>query len=88
VKRLEEHRLEWSKNIHHMSNRSGRSKVSVRKGIAPKPIDASELASAERTLARLVALAYACDHPDLFEVDNQEPATDLLIISATIRTKS
>jgi hypothetical protein len=51
-------------------------------------MDASELATAERTLARLVALAYASEHSDLFEVDIKEPSTDLLTISATMRLKS
>ncbi len=66
-----------------MSNHRGSSKVSVRKGIALKPMDASELATVERTLARLVALAYAGDHGNLVDEDEVSPTT-----SATISTES
>ena len=41
--------------------------------VAPEPISASQLDTAERILARLVALAYADDHPDLFTPGTDEP---------------
>jgi len=41
-------------------------KLSVRKMVAPQPIAASEFDLAERILARLVALAFVRDHPELF----------------------
>jgi len=40
--------------------------------LAPEPIAASELDAADRILARLVALAYAGDHPDLFKAGTEE----------------
>jgi hypothetical protein len=43
-----------------------RSKCGFRKLVAPEPVSATELDSAERILVRLVAIAYAGDHPDLF----------------------
>lgn len=33
---------------------------------AQNPIPSDDLLSSERTLARLIALAYAADHPELF----------------------
>jgi hypothetical protein len=46
----------------------------VRRMVASEPIAATELGTAERILARLVALAYAGDHPDLFTAGPEEPS--------------
>ena len=48
------------------SKRSDKPELSVRKMVAPQPIAASEFDLAERILARLVALAFVRDHPELF----------------------
>jgi hypothetical protein len=45
---------------------AGKSKCTFRRIVAPEPISASEVEAAERILARLVARAYAAEHPDLF----------------------
>jgi hypothetical protein len=50
-----------------------KSKCTFRRIVAPEPIPASELDTAERILARFVALAYAGDHPDLFTPGTDEP---------------
>jgi hypothetical protein len=46
----------------------------VRRMVASEPIAATELGTAERILARLAALAYAGDHPDLFTAGPEEPS--------------
>ena len=52
-----------------MPSRASKSKLAFQRTVAPEPIAASELDSAERILARFVALAYAGDHPDLFTAE-------------------
>ena len=52
---------------------SGKSKCTFRRIVAPEPISAPELDTAERLLARFVALAYAAEHPDLFTSGTGEP---------------
>lgn len=49
-----------------MPSRASKSSLAFRKTVALDPIAVSELDTAERILARFVALAYAGDHPDLF----------------------
>ena len=49
-----------------MPTRAGEKKCAFRRTVAAEPISAPELETAERLLARFVALAYAGDHPDLF----------------------
>jgi hypothetical protein len=65
-----------------MPGRASKSKLAFQRMVAPEPIAASELDSCERILARLVALAYAGDHPALFtaEPDHQSglPTSHLL----------
>ena len=41
-------------------------KVQVNKTIAPEPISAVEMETAERALAHLIALSYIADHPEFF----------------------
>ncbi len=55
--------------------RSGtrKSECRFRTIAAPEPISPSELYTAERVLARFVALAYAGDHPSLFTPGTDEP---------------
>jgi hypothetical protein len=55
-----------------MPSRAGKSKITFRRMVAPECLPASELATAERILARLVALAYAGDHQDLFSAEAKE----------------
>jgi hypothetical protein len=55
-----------------MPGRANKSKLAFQRMVAPEPIAASELDSGERILARLVALAYAGDHPDHFSVGTEE----------------
>lgn len=43
-----------------------RRPITITRVVAPEPIPAEDLAAAERMLARLVARAYAADHPELF----------------------
>jgi hypothetical protein len=54
-----------------MPSGTRKSKCTFRKIVASEPSSVSELDTAERILARFVALAYAGDHPDLFT-----PGTD------------
>ena len=54
-----------------MPSGTRKSQCTFRRIVAPEPISASELDTAERILARFVALAYAGEHPDLFT-----PGTD------------
>ena len=49
-----------------MPSETRKLKCTFRSIVAPEPISASELDTAERLLARFVALAYAAEHPDLF----------------------
>jgi len=56
-----------------MPSGTRRSKCTFRGIVAPEPISASELGTAERVLARFVALAYASDHPDLFTLGMDAP---------------
>jgi hypothetical protein len=52
---------------------AGKSKFGFRRIVAPEPISTPALGVAERILARLVALAYAGDHPDLFLSEGNKP---------------
>jgi hypothetical protein len=65
-----------------MPSGTRKSKCTFRGIVAPKPISASELDTAERVLARFVALAYVGDHPDLFTVGTDEPPDRPLSSSA------
>ena len=65
-----------------MSSGTRKSKCTFRGIVAPEPISASELGTAERLLARFVALAYASDHPDLFTPGTDEPPDGPLSSSA------
>jgi hypothetical protein len=49
-----------------MAKKEPKRRLRVVKGLAPDPLSTTDLAAAEDTLARLVALAYQADHPDLF----------------------
>jgi hypothetical protein len=55
-----------------MPGQARRSNLTVRRMVAPEPIASSESETLERILARLVALAYAGDHPDLFPAGIEE----------------
>jgi hypothetical protein len=57
-----------------MPRGTSQSKFTFRRSVAPEPVCPSELETAERLLARFVALAYAADHPDVFP-----PGTDKFI---------
>jgi hypothetical protein len=56
-----------------MPSGTRKSKCTFRGIVAPEPISASELGTAERVLARFVALAYVSDHPDLFTLGMGAP---------------
>ena len=56
-----------------MPSVSRTSKCAFRRIVAPEPISPSELETAERLLARFVALAYAAENPDLFPGGIAEP---------------
>jgi hypothetical protein len=56
-----------------MPSGTRKSKCTFRRIVAPEPISAPELETAERLLARFVALAYASEHPDLFTPGTDEP---------------
>lgn len=56
-----------------MPSGTGKSKCTFIRIIAHEPISTSELDTAERLLARFVALAYAGEHPDLFKPGTDEP---------------
>ena len=49
-----------------MANKEPKRRLRVVKGLAPDPLSTVDMEAAEDTLARLVALAYRADHPDLF----------------------
>jgi hypothetical protein len=65
-----------------MPSGTRKSKCTFRGIVAPEPISASELGTAERVIARFVALAYASDHPDLFTVGTDAPPEEPLSSSA------
>jgi hypothetical protein len=54
---------------------ASKSKCAFRRIVASDAISAPELAVAERILARLVALAYAGDNPDLFSSEADQAGT-------------
>jgi hypothetical protein len=56
-----------------MTDGAGKSKCTFRRILASEPISASELETAERLLARIVAVAYADEHRDLFTPGTDEP---------------
>jgi len=53
---------------HPEHNRQGRSRFRIVRRVAPEPMPAEEWQAAERLLARLIARAYAADHPELFRL--------------------
>ena len=59
-----------------MQGGARKSKCTFSRIVAPEPISASELDTAERLLARFVALAYAGEHPDLFTPGRDEHQAD------------
>ena len=74
-----------------MPSGARKSKYRFRGIVAAEPISASELDSAERILARFVALAFAADHPDLFTPGTDEPhdgptpsSSEVLLVSRTV----
>jgi hypothetical protein len=62
------------RNKRLISRRSNALRCAFHKLVASKPISTSEFEIVERNLARLVALAYASDHPDLFTPGTDEAA--------------
>jgi hypothetical protein len=58
-----------------MPTGAGKAKCVFRTTVAPDPISASAMETAERILSRFVALAYAADHPDLFSSKAEKPET-------------
>lgn len=55
-----------------MTKEASKSKLAFRKTVASEAIAASEFDTAERILARFVALAYAGDHPEAFTDETKE----------------
>jgi len=49
-----------------MAKKEPKRRLRVVKELDPNPVPTADLEAAEDTLARLVALAYQADHPDLF----------------------
>lgn len=68
-----------------MPSGTRKSKCTFRRIVAPEPISASELDTAERLLARFVALAYAAEHPDLFANRMDEPSNEPTFSSSAVR---
>jgi len=56
-----------------MPSGTRKSKCTFRRIAAPQPVSAPEFETAERLLARFVALEYAAEHPDLFAGGTTEP---------------
>ena len=67
-----------------MPSRADKCKLEFQRMVAPEPIAASELDSAERILARFVALAYAGDHPDLFTAGTEEQSGVPILPSSAV----
>jgi hypothetical protein len=65
-----------------MASGTRKSKCRFRNIVAPELPSASALETAERILARFVALAYARDHQDLFAVGTEETRAGHLSSSA------
>jgi hypothetical protein len=61
-----------------MPSGTRKAKCTFRRIVAPEPISVSELDTAERLLARFVALAYVSDHRGLFTSGTEELLTDRL----------
>lgn len=62
-----------------MAKREQNQRLRVVKGLALATLSTADLETAEGTLARLVALAYRADHPDLFG-SQQGSAEDALAV--------
>lgn len=58
--------LHGLRNRRNLAARCPKRKIATKNLISLKPIPPAEQDVAERILARLVALAYAADHPSLF----------------------
>ena len=58
-----------------MQREASKCKLAVRKTVVSEPISAPDVDIAERILARLVALAYAGDHPEFFTAMYERPTS-------------
>jgi len=67
-----------------MSSPARKSKLAVRRIVAPEPITDSECNAVERTLARFVALAYVGDHPDSFTAVIERQSDEPLLNSSAV----
>jgi hypothetical protein len=67
-----------------MPGETRKAKYTFSRIVAPEPISASELDTAERLLARFVALAYVGDHPGLFTSGTKEPPDGPTLIYGNI----
>ena len=67
-----------------MASGTRKSKCRFRRSIALESISASELDTAERLLARFVALAYAAEHPDLFTAGTAEELSGPALSSSAV----
>lgn len=67
-----------------MASQANKSKLAIRKMVATESISASDLDNAERILARLVALGYVGDHPDLFKAGSGEQSGLAILSSSAV----
>jgi len=67
-----------------MPSGTRKSKCTFRRIVAPEHISTSELDTAERLLARFVALAYVGEHPDLFTPTTNEPPSPPTLSSSAV----
>jgi hypothetical protein len=69
-----------------------KAKFTFRRMVASEPVSASELETAERLLARSVALAFVADHPDLIRPGPfeslSEPALSSAVVTSVAQTAS
>jgi hypothetical protein len=67
-----------------MPSGTRKSKCTFRSIVALEPISAAELDTAERLLARFVALTYAAEYPDLFTPGTVEPPSGPAFSSSAV----
>lgn len=58
--------VKYSKTMTEQRLRSPRQKIVIQKLVSSDPLQAAEQGAADSILARLIALAYASDHPSQF----------------------
>ena len=65
-----------------MAKGKAKSKITITYKIASEPMSSQEVQTAERILAKMIARAYAADHPELFAPQRTQRADSTISGSA------